>query len=73
MKHQRMELYKLDINHDSGNMTLTYFTIRSTWVDGIYTRVVPKVPLHSLFCHNNSTSDLTTIMVIKYYILGLFG
>ena len=36
MKHQRMELYKLDINHDSGNMTLTYFTIRSTWVDGIY-------------------------------------
>ena len=36
MKHQRMELYKLDINHDSGNMTLTCFTIRSTWVDGIY-------------------------------------
>ena len=37
------------------------------------TRVVPKVPLHALFFHSNSTSDLTTIMVIKYYILGLFG
>ena len=37
------------------------------------TRVVPKVPLHSLFCNNYSTSDLTTVMVIKYYILGLLG
>ena len=36
-------------------------------------RVVPKVPLHSLFCHNNRESELTTLMVIKYYILGLWG
>ena len=37
------------------------------------TRVVPKVPLHSLFCHNNSMSELTTLMVSKYYILWLWG
>ena len=37
------------------------------------TRVVPKVPLHSLFCHNNSMSDITTLIVTKYYILGLWG
>ena len=29
MKHQVMELYKVDINHDPG-MTLTFFTARST-------------------------------------------
>ena len=31
MKHQAMELYKANINHDPG-MTLTYFMARSTWV-----------------------------------------
>ena len=34
----------------------------------LYTRVVPKVPLHSLFCHNKSMSELTTLMITKYYI-----
>ena len=29
VKHQRLELYKVSINHDPG-MTLTYFTARST-------------------------------------------
>ena len=37
------------------------------------TRVVPKVPLHSLFCHNSSKSELTTLMITKYYIYGLWG
>ena len=32
------------------------------------TRVVPKVPLHSLFCLDNTMSDLTTLMITKYYI-----
>ena len=31
------------------------------------------VPLHSLVCHNNSMSELATLMVTKYYILGLWG
>ena len=44
-------------------------TIQSTE----YTRVVPKVPLHSLFCLDNNTSALTTLMITKYYIYGLLG
>ena len=37
------------------------------------TRVVPKVPLHSLFCHDNNTSELTTFMITKHFIEGLWG
>ena len=37
-------------------------------IPNIFTRVVPKVPLHSLFCLDNNMSDLTTLMITKYYI-----
>ena len=35
MKQQRMELYKIYINHDPG-MTLAYFTARSIWVTNAF-------------------------------------
>ena len=47
-------------------------TLTLSWAY-VHTRVVPKVPLHSLVCHNNSMSELTTLIVTKYYILGLWG
>ena len=39
----------------------------------IYTRVVAKVPLHSLLCHNNRKSALTTLMVTNFNIEGFLG
>ena len=46
-----------------------YIDIRRKYLPAYYcTRVVPKVPLHSLFCHDNNTSELTTFMITKHFI-----
>ena len=68
--NEREELSKLrtnflnNVSHCISGMIYYFFTKLCPYV----TRVVPKVPLHSMFCHNKSTSELTTLMITKHYI-----
>ena len=68
MKCQTKDLWKMSVIGQS-----CLHSVRSIFTHLDITRVVTKVPLHSLFCHNKSMSELTTPLVTKYYILGFWG